>query len=113
VEWHKIDLAVFRSTPTDKRHCELIFEAKYMGHGLQNVLCQAIKYIEKLDLTECNKIILADGGRFYMYRRESGKWNEEPKGYMNVLKLRNSHLCPKGTSAVDTLIALTPANLGR
>ncbi|MDZ4779859.1 MAG: hypothetical protein SGJ19_06380 [Planctomycetia bacterium] len=34
VEWHKIDLAVFRGTPTDAEHCELVCEAKAIGPSL-------------------------------------------------------------------------------
>jgi hypothetical protein len=113
VEWQKIDLAVFWGTPTDGPHCELICEAKGFGHGLQNVLRQAIDYTDKLGLSNCRKILLADGGRFYLYRRGETGWGEQPWGYMNVAKLRVDHLCPKGTSAVDTLMALTPAHLGR
>ncbi|MDZ4687853.1 MAG: hypothetical protein SH850_22500 [Planctomycetaceae bacterium] len=113
VEWHKIDLAVFWGTPTDKEHCELICEAKAMGHGLQGVLKQAIEYADKHALTSCKKILLADGGRFYLYKRNDGGWGTNPVGYLNVQLLRSSHVIPKGTNAVDTLVALTPAHLGR
>lgn len=113
IEWHKIDLAVFWGTPTDRQHCELVCEAKAMGHGLQGVLRQAMRYTDRLGLSACNKILLADGGRFYLYRRDNGIWTEQPHGYMNVMKLRQEHLCPKNTNAVDTLVALTPAHLAR
>lgn len=113
VEWHKIDLAVFWGTPTDKEHCELICEAKAMGHGLQDVLQQAIDYADKLELSSCKKILLADGGRFYLYKRSEHGWGTDPVGYLNVEQLRLRHVVPKGTNAVDTLVALTPAHLGR
>lgn len=113
VEWHKIDLAVFWGTPTDAEHCELICEAKVMGHGLQGVLQQAINYSDRLNLAACRKILLADGGRFYLYQRDSDGWHPEPTGYLNISRLRQIHLLPKNTNAVDTLVALTPANLGR
>ena len=111
LEWHKIDLAAFWDTPTDKERCKLVCEAKVMGHGLQDVLGQATKYVDKLGLAACDKILLADGGRFYLYRKERGRWCEEPSGYMNVMKIREAHLCPANTNAVDTLIALTPARV--
>lgn len=113
VEWHKIDLAVFWGTPTDQEHCELICEAKAMGHGLQGVLQQAIGYAERLSLTSCKKILLADGGRFYLYKRGEQGWGTDPVGYLNVQQLRQRHVFPKGTNAVETLVALTPAHLGR
>ena len=113
VEWHKIDLAAFWDTPTDEERCKLVCEAKIMGHGLQDVLGQATRYVDKLDLAACDKILLADGGRFYLYRRDNGGWHEKPSGYMNVMKIREDHLCPTNTNAVDTLIALTPAHVAR
>lgn len=112
VEWHKIDLAVFNGTPTDASRCKLVCEAKSMEHGLQDDFQQAAGYVERHGLTECNKIVLANGGRFYLFRRHPGAtWSAEPDGYLNVLKIREDHLLPAGTNAVDTLMALTPARI--
>jgi hypothetical protein len=81
-------------------------------HGLQNVFHQAARYAKSQQLDVCHKILLADGGRFYLYRRPpQGDWQEQPSGYLNVLKIREDHLLPRGTNAVDTLIALTPARI--
>jgi hypothetical protein len=109
IEWHKIDLALFIGTPTDKAHCKLVCEAKAMGHGLQDVLDQARDYVERRELTNCDKLLLTDGQRFYLYRRTGKAWPDEPAGYLNIFKIRENHLCPPGTNAVDTLMALTPA----
>ena len=38
VEWQKIDLAAFGSTPTTAKTCVLVCEAEGLGHGLQDVL---------------------------------------------------------------------------
>lgn len=113
VEWRKIDLAVFVGTPTDEQHCGLVCEAKRYGHGLQDANQQAEYYVAKRRLANCNRILLADGGRFYLRRKQNGVWEQHPSGYMNVAKLRTNHLYPPNTSAVDTLMSLTPANLGR
>lgn len=112
VEWRKIDLAIFSGTPTDQKRCRLVCEAKGMGHGLQDDLQQAIRYTETLKLTACDKILLADGGRFYLYRRRADGWEQQPSGYLNVLKVREDHLLPRGTSAIDTIVALTPMGIG-
>lgn len=113
VEWQRIDLAVFWGTPTDANHCKLICEAKKMGHGLQNVRKQAVRYTDTLKLIECDKILLADGGRFYLYRKLAGEWEKQPSGYFNVRKLRTRHLCPPNTNSVDTLVALTQSHVSR
>jgi hypothetical protein len=109
IEWHKIDLALFVGTPTDKEHCKLVCEAKAIGHGLQDVLVQARDYVEKQKLANCDKLLVTDGQGFYLYRRTSALWPDEPAGYLNVFKIREDHLCAPGTNAVDTLMALTPA----
>jgi hypothetical protein len=112
VEWPKIDLAIFDGTPTDQRRCRLVCEAKGMGYGLQDVLQQAVRYTETLKLAACDKILLADGGRFYLYRRWAEGWEQQPSGYLNVLRIREDHLLPSGTNAIDTIIALTPMGIG-
>lgn len=104
VEWNKIDLAGFRSAPTDATNCSLVCEAKGLWHGLGNVLHQATQYVEKRDLVNCHRILLTQGGRYYLYVRRAGQWSEDPVGYFNVekLRLRNAD----GTDAVETLLAV-------
>lgn len=114
VEWRKIDLAVFCDTPTDEANCRLVCEAKAMGSPLENVVSQAKKYCRQYALAACDKILVADGGRFYLYRRQKNdQWEEAPSGYLNVSKIRKQYLLPVNTSAVDTLIALTPMHVAR
>lgn len=82
-----------------------------MGHGLQDVFGQAREYVERLELSNCDKILVSDGQRFYLYRCRDGVWPDEPAGYLNIFKIREAHLCPPGTNAVDSLMALTPASV--
>jgi len=113
VEWHKIDLAVFWKTPTDERHCKLVCEAKVIGHGLQDVLAQAERYVSTFDLDECDKILVTDVQRFYVYERTGDAWTDQPVGYLNLFKIRECHVCPVNTDAVDTIMSLTPARVAR
>lgn len=114
VEWHKIDLAAFWGTPTTDENCCLVCEAKGLGHGLQNIFAQAIKYVEKSKLNNCKKIVLTDGTRLYLYQRlKNGSWDEVPVGYLNVKLIRTNHIAPANTNAVDTIMALTPAGINR
>jgi hypothetical protein len=115
VEWKKIDLAAFWGTPTTEKNCLMVCEAKARNHGLQDVREQAFKYVSDFKLDVCLKVLLTDGGRFYLYQRESSKtrWSEQAVGYVNVEKLRTNHLAPPGTNAIDTIFALTPAAASR
>ena len=109
VEWHKVDLAGFRSTPSKANVCTLVCEAKGVTHGLDGVLDQAIRYVNKLHLSECRKILVTQGGRFYLHQRNAdGGWQETPSGYINVEKIRTNHIVPSDTNAVKTLMMLTP-----
>lgn len=113
IEWRSIDLAAFRETPTTPERCVLVCEAKWYGHGLQNVLEQAKGYIEKLKLNDCRKILVTDGARLYLYERNRAGWNDKPAGYLNVNSIRMEHIAPANTNAIDTIIALTPSGISR
>lgn len=110
VEWSKIDLAGFRKTPTVAANCVVICEAKGLGHGLEGVLDQAIRYYRTLELGQCRKIVLTDGLRLYAYSRADGSiFDENASGYVNFEKIREGHIAPRGTNAIATLFDLTPA----
>lgn len=112
IEWNKLDLAGFTSTPTTKSNCVLICEAKRLGHGLNAVLDQATGYYKKHNLNACKKIVLSDGVRLYSYTRQNdGKFETNPSGYFNVEKIRTNHITPSNTNAIDTIVSLTPAGL--
>lgn len=114
VEWNRIDLTAFTCTPRKKENVCLVCEAKEYGHGLQNTFSQAKDYVKKLKLDNCKRILLTDGARLYLYqRRGDNSWDENPVGYLNVNLIRTQHIIPAGTSAVDTIMALTPAGINR
>jgi hypothetical protein len=116
IEWHKVDLTAFWGTPTDEERCVLVCEAKGIGHGLQDVVEQAKRYVRSLKLVQCQKILVTDGTRLYLYQRdhqEEDGWSAAPVGYLNVNLIRTNHVAPAGTNAVDTIVALTPAGVTR
>ncbi len=86
-----------------------------MRHGLQDVWDQAVGYVKKLGLHQCGKILLTQGARFYLYQEPSGAWPDqpEPAGYVNLERIRENHIAPANTNAIDTLVALTPAGVQR
>lgn len=109
VEWNKVDIAGFSGTPTTQSNCVMVCEAKKPRHGLQNVLDQPRYYVQSLALSACRNILLSQGGRFYLYRRQAdGTWPPEPTGYLNVECIRTAHVAPANTDAVATLLALAP-----
>ena len=110
VEWKSIDLAAFDRTPTTASACAMVCEAKGMQAGLQGrAYAQARQYVKTRKLTGCRHILLTQGERFYLYERDDeGVWQPEPRGYLNLTKLRANCILPRNTNAIDTLMALTP-----
>ncbi len=114
VEWNRIDLVAFSCTPRKKENVCLLCEAKEYGHGLQDTFPQAAGYAKKLKLDNCKRILLTDGERLYLHqRKKDDSWDENPVGYLNVKLIRTNHIAPARTSAVDTIMALTPAGINR
>jgi hypothetical protein len=113
VEWQRVDLAAFSGTPTTSERCVLVCEVKAPGHGLQNVLDQAIQYVRALKLDGCRRILLTEGTRFYLFDRDGESWPQNPTGYVNVEVVRVRNVAPLGSNGVETILTLTPANVSR
>ena len=108
-KWERRDLAAFVAVPTDKSTCKLVVEAKDMSHGLQDVFDQPLGYTS--DLPNCDRILITNGVRNYLYLRTDGVWKHSH--YFNLDKLRTDHVCYPGMNAVDGIVAMTPASVGR
>lgn len=113
IEWNKIDLAAFWGTPTTNDKCCLVCEAKGLGMGLQKAFSQAKDYTKKHNLDKCKKILLTDGHLLYVHEKINGCWSEQPSGYLNIRNICKNYVFPTGTDAIKTIIALTPAGIGR
>jgi hypothetical protein len=110
VEWRHIDLAFFDRMPTTEENCVMICEAKRPHRPLESALDQAINYVEKRRLVRCRTIVLSAGTRLTTYRKMRGGWYAS--GAINFMRLRDRHVIPHNTSAVETLMSLTPGRLG-
>lgn len=113
IEWRRVDLAVFRGTPTTTERCIMVCEAKAPGHGLETVFKQAQKYVERLNLEHCRKIMTTDGTRIYLYQRTDGEWEVSPSGYVNLFKIRRNYLLPSQVSGIRTLVSLIPGRIAQ
>lgn len=115
VEWNKIDLAGFSGVRSGPGNCVFVCEAKGLWYGLQKAFDQAKKYVDKIPHDGVTKILTTDGLRLYIYEKGRGEeeWRPEPTGYLNIFRFREKHICPENTSAVDTIMALTPDGMMR
>jgi hypothetical protein len=83
VQWHRIDVAVFRALPRTPENCHLVIEAKRFGAGVEGALEQAKGYVEVLGLPR--DVIVTDGIRYRMYASQRGF---EPLAYANLARFK-------------------------
>lgn len=83
VQWHRIDVAVFRTLPRTPESCHLVIEAKRFGAGVEGALEQARGYVEALGLPR--DVVVTDGIRYRMYAGDGGF---EHIAYANLARLK-------------------------
>jgi hypothetical protein len=109
VEWNKIDIAFFKSTPTSEENCVMVLEAKGMGEPLGDVLDQPTQYIRQLGLKRIRYIVVTNGATILVYARSGNEWSTAPVAYLDVTCLQKEYVLPKGTNPIDTLVMLQPS----
>ena len=109
VEWNRVDMAFFKTTPTKFKNCVMVLEAKGLGQALSEVLTQPLNYIETMGLDNVRYILTTDGANLFVYGKTGQKWDLTPIGYMNTLSLQKEYLLPEGTNLVNTLVRLQPS----
>ena len=85
VEWHYIDVALFRDLPRSAETCHLIVEAKQVGLGLDDALEQAKAYAQTIG-AKCD-ILVTNGIRYRLHARDQGY---AQVAYANLGRLRQS-----------------------
>lgn len=109
VEWKRVDVALFLTTPTESQNCVGIVEAKGHGDALGNVLSQPEQYVKKLKLDNVRKIIITDGSNIFIHDRVNGIISPTPSGYLNTSFITESYFLPENASAIDALIKMLPS----
>jgi hypothetical protein len=108
IEWNRVDMAFFKTTPTKPENCIMILEAKGFGQALSDVLEQPIEYVKYQGLSNTRYIITTDGANLFVYGRLGQEWNPNPIGYINFMSLRKQYALPENTNLVKTLVSLQP-----
>lgn len=111
VEWNKVDVALFKNTPTTEGNCIMIIEAKGLGRSLGKVLGQPANYMKNLNLNNIKIIVTTDGANIFVYSVDKNIVNEVPVGFFNVNHLQREYILPKNINLVDTLVKLQPTSL--
>ena len=111
VEWNRVDMAFFKSTPTTAENCLMVLEAKGLGQALSEVLAQPKEYVNALGLAGVRYILTADGANLFIYGKQGQEWDLNPIGYINFLSLQKKYILPRDTDLVKTLVMLQPGQL--
>lgn len=85
VEWDRVDMAFFTSTPRSKENCVMLLEAKGLDRGLGDVLDQPRKYARDLGLKNVKHIVTTNGANLFVYENnEEFRDNDNPNpiGYL-------------------------------
>lgn len=108
VEWNRVDMAFFKSTPASPQNCVMVLEAKGLGRALSEVLHQPREYVNQLGLPNVRYILTTDGANLFVYQRNDTNKNPTPVGYINFQSLQKKYILPKNTDLVKTLVDLQP-----
>jgi hypothetical protein len=87
VEWHDIDVTLFRQLPRIPTNCHLLIEAKRLGAGVEGALGQAKGYATLLG--QPLDVVVTDGVRYRLY---SHARDYQPVAYANLTRLKRSSL---------------------
>jgi hypothetical protein len=108
VEWQKVDMAFFKTTPTVPENCVMVLEAKGLDRPLLEHFDQPQQYCQSLGLRNVRYIVLTNGKDLFVYERGDHGWATNPVGYISLTRIQKQYALPRGTSPVETLVRLQP-----
>lgn len=111
VEWSRMDMAFFKRTPTTADNCVMVLEAKGLGEPLAARVSQPQRYVDDAALGSVRYVVTTDGPTLFLYERTAEGWTSEPVGHLDIASIQRQYLLPRGTSPVETLVRLQPANV--
>jgi hypothetical protein len=88
VELDNIDIALFDRLPRDNGNLSIVVEAKKLNDPIKVAFSQAAAYAEHEGRDSCQRLILTDGIKYYVYTRpKSGHFSDRPRAYLNLTRL--------------------------
>jgi hypothetical protein len=91
IEWHNVDIALFRSLPRDTTNLAAVVEAKRKGLSCLTAKSQAQGYAEKHGSALCRRLIVTDGLRYAVFFRTEHGFEEHPRAYLNLTDMRSEY----------------------
>jgi hypothetical protein len=91
IEWHNVDIALFRSLPRDTKNLAAVVEAKRKGLSCLTAKSQAQGYAEKHGAALCRRLIVTDGLRYAVFFLTAKGFEEHPRAYLNLTDMRSEY----------------------
>lgn len=105
LQWNYVDVALFNSMPPTDKTLSCVVEAKLLGRSVFTPIGQARNYAEKFHREGCNRLIVTDGIRYTLHRRDKeGEFKIE--AYLNILHMRDSYPIHKCGGAVEAVLGM-------
>jgi len=105
VEWCNIDVALFGRMPTDDKSLECVVEAKTMKRSVFQPKGQALSYALRAGRKNCRRLIVTDGIRYALYRRQANHFHRY--AYLNVLRMRTKYPLLRCAGAVEAIMEMS------
>jgi hypothetical protein len=104
VEWNRVDVALFQGMPPTDSTLSCVVEAKLLGRSVFSPLGQAREYALKAGREVCNRLIVTDGIRYALHRRNGSGFDIE--AYLNILDMRSSYQILGCAGAVEAVLGM-------
>lgn len=104
VQWNYVDIALFRGMPPTEATLACVVEAKLLGRSVFSPLGQAREYALKPGRDGCDRLIVTDGIRYALHRREGEEFKMQ--AYLNILDMRDNYPILDCAGAVQAVLGM-------
>ena len=104
VQWNYVDVALFADMPPKEATLACVVEAKLLGRSVFSPLGQASEYALRPGRENCDRLIVTDGIRYALHRREGDDFKLE--AYLNILDMRDSYPIRGCAGAVQAVLGM-------
>ena len=104
LQWHYVDVALFRGMPPTDATLSCVVEAKLLDRSVFSPLGQAREYALRHGRESCDRLIVTDGIRYALHRRSGNNFGLE--AYLNILEMRDAYPMLDCNGAVQAVLGM-------
>lgn len=104
IQWNYVDIALFQGMPPTEASLSCVVEAKLLGSSVFSPIGQAREYALRKGRDGCDRLIVTDGIRYALHRRNGEQFRIE--AYLNILGMRESYPIYGCEGAVSAILGM-------